>query len=254
MGMNSQSDSPDTDTHINTKSSAADRANDTANTGTPILAGSATDHHGQSSCFDVASEETNDDFDGLVATVTTIVQSQCEHPTDYADIETLVCRLPIDHLTFTAHDSLAPYSGPYPMALLMRAFIIKEINDWDETALHDHLRARPSLCRALGFETLPDQSTFWRGWNRRFSDELRDAVRECADVIVRAAHACDVSLPERVTICKADEPQADDCPKYHLVAEKTDEVWQQAKPFVCDAFALKRGPNWQIQERIRMIA
>jgi putative transposase len=42
------------------------------------------------------------------------------------------------------------------MALLVRAFIIEEINGWDETALHDYLRANPSLYRNLGDETLPD--------------------------------------------------------------------------------------------------
>lgn len=198
--------------------------------------------------FTAESGGTSDDFDEFVSAVTIIVQSKCDRATDYADIETLVCDLPIDHFTFAAHDDFAPYSGPYPMALLVRAFIVEKINGWDETALHNHLKTHPSLCRALGFETLPDQSTFWRGWNHRFSDELRNAVRECADAIVRAAHAFDVSLPEQVTICKTDEPQTDDPPEHQLIAEKTDEVWQQAKPFVCDAFALDRGQNWQIHE------
>lgn len=65
---------------------------------------------------------------------------------------------------------------------------------------------------------------------------------------MRAARACEVSFPERVTTGEADETKADDRPKHQLVAEKTDEVWQQAKPFVCDAFALSRGQNLQIHE------
>lgn len=47
-----------------------------------------------------------------------------------------------------------------------------------------------------GFKTLPNQSTFWRAWNERFSEKLRDAVQECADVIVMAARACKVPLPD----------------------------------------------------------
>jgi putative transposase len=43
------------------------------------------------------------------------------------------------------------------MAILVRAFLIEEINSWDETALYDHLRANPLLLRRLGFETLPNQ-------------------------------------------------------------------------------------------------
>jgi putative transposase len=134
------------------------------------------------------------------------------------------------------------------MAILVRAFFIEKLNGWDETALHDYLHANPSLRRELGFETLPSQSTFWRAWNHRFSEVLCDAVQESVDTIVRAARACDVSLPDRIETDEADDPQADDCPEHLLIAEKTDEVWQQAKPFVCDAFALDRGPNWQIHE------
>lgn len=191
---------------------------------------------------------TDDNLGGFVGDVTTIAQSQWEHATDYADIETLVCDLPTDHLTFAAHDSLAPYSGPYPMAILVRAFLIEEINGWDETALHDHLRVNPSLRRSLGFETLPNQSTFWRAWNHRFSEALRDAVQECAEAIVKAARACDVSVPERVSTNEASEPDSADCPERQLIAQKTNEVWQQAKPFVTDAFALDRGQNWEIHE------
>jgi putative transposase len=106
------------------------------------------------------SDEADDTIDGVVSTVTTITRSWCERATTYDDIEMLACQPPIDQYTFAAHDSLAPYSGPYPMALLVRAFIIEKINDWDETALHDHLRAHPSLRCGLGFETLPNQSTF----------------------------------------------------------------------------------------------
>nr|WP_323174412.1 hypothetical protein [Natrialba sp. PRR66] len=81
------------------------------------------------------------------------------------------------------------------MALHVRACLLKEINGWDETALHDHLRAHSSLRQHLGFEALPNQSTLWRAWNERFSAELRDVVQECADSIVRAARACEVPLP-----------------------------------------------------------
>ncbi len=112
------------------------------------------------------------------------------------------------------------------MTTHVRASLLKDINGWDETALHDYLRAYPSLRRSLGFGTLPAQSTFWRAWNHRFSDELRDAVQNCVDVIVKTARACDVSLPDRIGTSEADETRANDCPKHQLVVQKTDEVWQ----------------------------
>lgn len=40
------------------------------------------------------------------------------------------------------------------------------------------------------------------------------------------------------------ESDADSRPEHQLVAEKTDEVWQQAKPFVCDAFVLSAVVRW----------
>jgi DNA invertase Pin-like site-specific DNA recombinase len=242
----SDSKTPDTDARIDTKTPTANHPNDTGTPGALTPADSTNGPSKPPRSFALKTEAHGDDLADVVAAVTTIAQSWCEHATDYTDIETLVCQLPIDQWTFAAQDAFTPYSGPYPMALLVRAFLIEEINGWDDTALHDHLYANPSLHRGLSFETLPNQSTFWRAWNHRFCDELCAAVQECADAIVRAARTCRVSLPERITAAAANEPQADDRPEHQLIAEKTDEVWQQAKPFVCDAFALDRGQNWQI--------
>ena len=243
-----ESDSPDTDPRIDAESPATTPLNDTAEMVAAALVADATGYNGRSRFFESVSNGSGDVLDGFVADLTTIAQSQCERAESYTEIETLICHLPIDHLTFAAHDASAPYTGPYPMAVHVRAALLKEINDWDETALHDHLRAHPSLRQALGFETLPNQSTFWRAWHERFSADLRDAVQECADSIVTAARACEVSLPDRIETTRTDGSDADRRPEHQIIAEKTDEVWQQAKPFVTDAFALKRGRNWQIHE------
>jgi hypothetical protein len=130
MGTNSASDadSPDTDARIDTQSLAADRPNEATRTVPLILANTTDQRPEQSRVFDSESDGAGDDLGEFVADITTIAQARCEHATDYADIKTLLCRLPIDHLTFAAHDSSAPYSGPYPMTLLVRAFILKEIN------------------------------------------------------------------------------------------------------------------------------
>jgi putative transposase len=244
----SESDSPDTTTRIDVQPPVTNSLNDTAKMVAAALVADATDYNGQSRFFESESDESGDALDSFVADLTTIAQSQCERAESYADIEALVCHLPIDHLTFAAHDASAPYSGPYPMAIHVRAALLKQINGWDETALHDHLRTHPSLREALGFESLPNQSTFWRAWHERFSADLRDAVQECADSIVTAACACKVSLPDRIETDRTDDSDADRRPEHQIIAEKTDEVWQQAKPFVTDAFALKRGRNWQIHE------
>src|SRR5699024_9534742 len=122
MGRNTASDADlsDTNARIDTQPPAADRSNGITRTVPPSLAD--TSNTGQPQFFAGESDGVGDDLDEFVTDVTTIARSQCEHATDYADIETLVCDLPIDHLTFVAHDSLASYSGPYPMVLLVRAF------------------------------------------------------------------------------------------------------------------------------------
>ncbi len=70
----------------------------------------------------------DDHLDGFVVDVTTIAQSQCERWERYDDIEMLICHLPIDHLTFAPYDVSAPYAGPYPMAVHVRAGLLAEIN------------------------------------------------------------------------------------------------------------------------------
>lgn len=109
----------------------------------------------QSRRFAVESDGTGDDLDGFISVITTIAQSQCERCEAYADVEALVCQLPIDHLTFAAHDSLAPCSGPYPMAQMVQAFLLEEINDLNDTAvmrsiMSDRSDANESSCNDAG--------------------------------------------------------------------------------------------------------
>ncbi len=49
----------------------------------------------QSRCFAVESDGTGSDLNGFISAITTIAQSQCERCEAYADVEALVCQLPI---------------------------------------------------------------------------------------------------------------------------------------------------------------
>ncbi|WP_394349680.1 transposase [Natrinema versiforme] len=56
------------------------------------------------------------------------------------------------------------------MVSLFRVFMLKDCYGWDhETALVEYLNRYPVLCDQLGLETVPDQSTLWRSWNKRFT-------------------------------------------------------------------------------------
>ena len=66
-----------------------------------------------------------------------------------------------------------------------------------------------ALCRQLGFETVPDQSTLWRTWHRRFSTDLQETIQECARTILVQAERASVDVPrspQRI----ADHPDTDE--------------------------------------------
>ena len=119
-----ESDSADTDVRIDAKLSAKIPLNDTAEMVAAALVADATGYNGRSRFFEDESDGSSDGLDGFVADVTTIAQSQCERAESYADIETLIRHLPIDHLTFAAHDASAPYAGPYLMTVHVRAALL----------------------------------------------------------------------------------------------------------------------------------
>jgi putative transposase len=197
----------------------------------------------------LTEEHAKDDLNVLdhdVHTLATIWFQRSEHD----GLEAFICAYQFTYVDFSLYDAHPKCNTQSkPVIPMVRALMIMHLHGWEhETALAAYLTKRKDLSEALGFESVPNQSTFWRAQNERFSEELCDAIRRWTDIVITAAHACDVSLPERVTTGGADEAQDDDCPKHQLVAEKTDEVWQQAKPFVTDAFALDRGPNWEIHE------
>ena len=81
-------------------------------------------------------------------------------------IEQFICSLPLAYFLFDAHDR---YGGStrYEMDTLFRVFVLKELHGWThETALVTYLTRRPDLREQLELETIPDQSTLWRSWNK----------------------------------------------------------------------------------------
>nr|WP_233560805.1 transposase [Haloarcula sp. Atlit-47R] len=71
------------------------------------------------------------------------------------------------------------------MPQLFRAFLLKEVYGWDhETALVECLRQHSGTRRSLEFDSVPDQSTLWRSWNKRFSADLRETVERTARTLL----------------------------------------------------------------------
>ncbi len=117
-----------------------------------------------------------------------------DHDT-HESVEQFVCHLPFAYVDFRPYDR---YGGPtrYGIPQLVRPFLLKELHGWThEAAFTSYLKQRPALCRQLGFETIPDQSTLWRTWHRRFSTELQETIPECAWTVLIKAERTGVDVP-----------------------------------------------------------
>jgi len=82
------------------------------------------------------------------------------------------------------------------MEILFRLFLLKECHGWDhETALVEYLTQHPDFCEQMGLESVPNQSTLWRSWHKRFTPDLQDTVETAARTILIKAQNEGVSVP-----------------------------------------------------------
>ena len=135
---------------------------------------------------------------GLTEDNRTVADEWFRHP-QHDDVDEFVCELPLAYFDFDAHDPAASWHADiYAMEPLVRTFLVKEIHGWDhETTLERYLETDPALTLALGFESLPDQSTLWRTWHERFGPNLRETIEQGARSIPHRAAAAGVSTPRQ---------------------------------------------------------
>ena len=165
-------------------------------------------------------------------------------------VEGFVCQYPLSYVGFSPHDQ---YSGPtrYEMSQLFSAFLLKEVYGWDhETALVEYLRQHSETRRSLGFDSVPDQSTLWRSWNKRFSADLRETVERTARTLLINAQNAGVAVPrdpERKLQNRNDESEATD-PDDQTVLAEAAKISDQVSRVVFPAFSLDRGESCEIHE------
>jgi len=137
------------------------------------------------------------------------------------------------------------------MAQLFRVFLLKELRGWThETALLEYLTQYPALCEALGFDTLPNQSTLWRSWNQRFIPDLQETVQTAARTILIKAQNADVAVPREP---EQDLPPRGDgadgsAPDNRAILDKAQRITDHATWVVFPAFSLDRGNGCKIHE------
>ena len=188
-------------------------------------------------------------LDGLEADIQTVSQTWFRHDR-HESVETFVCSLPLAYFSFDVHDS---YVAPtrYGMEALFRVFILKELHGWDhETALVEYLERRPALCEYLSLETVPDQSTLWRSWHKRFTDGLRETVQNAARTILIKAQNAGVAIPrdpERCPLSHRDEEDRAD-PDNQGFLDEAATITDHVSRIVFPAFSLDRGDGCEIHE------
>ncbi|GAB3317278.1 hypothetical protein GCM10027355_11990 [Haloplanus salinarum] len=188
-------------------------------------------------------------LDGLESDIRVVSQTWFRHDR-HESVENFICALPLAYFEFDAHDRYAG-STRYEMDTLFRVFILKELHGWPhETALVEYLGCRPALCEQLGLESVPNQSTLWRSWHKRFPAELRSTVETAARTILIKAQNADVAVPrkpERHLPSHGDEEDESD-PDDQAVLNEAATITEHVSRVVFPAFSLDRGEGCEIHE------
>lgn len=143
---------------------------------------------------------------------------------------------------------------------MVRAFVLKELHGWEhESALAEHLHEHPLLCEHLDFETVPDQSTLWRTWHRRFAHELRETITTAARIILIQADRAGIPVPRDPSEQSSQREQSHKtAPTQQTILDRAGEITEQVSEIVHPAFSLDRGEGceihtnafWELQTRL----
>jgi hypothetical protein len=165
-------------------------------------------------------------------------------------VKQFVCSLPLAYFRFDAHDCYAD-STRYEMDALFRLFVLKELHGWDHaTALGEYLNQHPGICKQLGFESVPDQSTLWRTWNKRFTSGLRETAETAARTILIKAQNAGVEVPRKPgqKLRHQDENTDEIDPDDQTVLKESGTISAHVSRVVFPAFSLDRGDGCEIHE------
>jgi IS4 transposase len=187
-------------------------------------------------------------LDGFEADIRIVAASWFKHNA-HNSVEEFVHQYPLAYVDFDPFDS---YSGStqYEMSSLVRVFLLKELHGWNhETALVEYLQQRPSLCRRLRFDTVPDQSTLWRSWHHRFTTKLRETVETAARTILIKADRAGASVPrEPPNSRRRHEPDEEATVDERTDLDRADQITDHVSRTVYPAFSLDRGGGCEIHE------
>jgi len=186
---------------------------------------------------------------GLESDVRTVSEAWFDHDA-HTSVELFVCTVPLTYFRFGPHDRYAN-STRYEMATLFRLFVLKELYGWDhETALVEYLKRQSDICEQLGIGSIPDQSTLWRSWHTRFTEDLRETVETVARTILITAQNAGITVPREPdrTRRHRDTESGQPNPDNRSVLEQASEIADHVSRIIFPAFSLNRGEGCEIHE------
>jgi IS4 transposase len=208
-----------------------------------------------------SEEYTADDLDALKHDISTLAREWFQHDA-HEDVVTFICTCPLAYFEFASYDAFPDWHAQSkPVVPLLRAVMLMHLHDWEhETPLVAYLDEQEDLADALGFESVPSQATFWRARHERFSRDLLQAIKQCADFIRIHATWNRVDVPDTIDTAGSDStsrrgPSTDsEGPSQKEVLSRAGELTDQAKRLLFPAFGFDREKGrihenafWELQ-------
>ncbi|EMA32920.1 transposase (TCE33) [Haloarcula japonica DSM 6131] len=137
------------------------------------------------------------------------------------------------------------------MDQLFRLFLLKELHGWaHETALLTYLTHHPDLREQLGLEMVPDQSTLWRSWHKRFATELRETIEAVARTILIKAQDAGVAVPREPdrNFPSHDDEATGSSPDDQALLDEAASITDHVSHIIFPAFSLDEVVGCEIHE------
>ena len=197
-------------------------------------------------------EYDRDDLDSLVVDAQRFAWAWFKRD-EHTDVEELVAEMRLEYFEWDEHVDVALWHhNTKGIERWVKAHLLREIKGWNgESQLVDHLEKKPFLASRLGFYGVPNQSDLWKWRHEKFSDDLNATIERMASEIVAVARDRKIPCPNEVFRPDRDtasDEEPDEKSVRDLTIEKTQDVWEHAKPFVCESYWLNRGDNAQVPE------
>jgi len=100
------------------------------------------------------------------------------------------------------------------------------------------------------YETIPNQSTLWRSWHKRFTSELRETIKTVARTILITAQNAGVEVPRAPErqLQRHDDRSEETELDHQTTLEEATKVTDHVSRVVFPAFSLDRGEGCEIHE------